>query len=81
MEKRVLQELVSAGAVVSLSARGVPGGYVLVVNSEGGERLLSLQRRTTRVFTKLDTVASFLRDIGVTRFGVDTESWAPSGLL
>ena len=81
MEKRVLQELVSAGAVVSFSARGVPGGYVLVVNSEGGERLLSLQRRKTRVFTKLDAVASFLRHIGVTRFDVETEGWSPLGLV
>lgn len=81
MEKVVLKELVSAGAVISVTARGVPGGYVLVVNTEAGERLLSLQRGQTRVFSKLETVASFLHDIGLTRFSVDTGSWAPLGLV
>lgn len=81
MEKAVLRELVSAGAVLSVTARGVPGGYVLCINTEAGERLLSLQRGRARVFSKLETVASFLHDLGLKRFSVDTESWAPVGLV
>jgi hypothetical protein len=81
MEKAVLRELVGAGAVLSATARGVPGGYVLLVNTEVGERLLTRQRGQARVFSRLETVASFLRDIGLNRFAVDTEAWAPDGLV
>lgn len=81
IEKSILRELVQAGAVLSLTARGVPGGYVLVVRTEGGDRLVGLQRGSVRVFSSLETVASFLRDVGAYRFGVDSETWSRVGLV
>lgn len=81
MEKSLLEELVSAGAVSGVAARGVPGGFVLVAHTEGGERLLQTQRGQTRVFSKLDTVALFLRALGLTRFTVDLAGWARTGLV
>lgn len=80
MEKALLRELVSAGAIQSATAKGVPGGYVLLVRTETGERLVSLQRGQHRVFSSLDTVAAFLRDVGLQRFAVDTDAWASDGL-
>ena len=74
-------ELAAAGALASVSARGIPGGYVLVVRTEAGERLLETQRGQTRIFTKLDTVAVFVRSAGLHRFDVDLSDWSQTGLL
>lgn len=82
MEEAILRELIHAGAVHAASARGVPGGFVLVVSlAEGEERVLQLQRGKIRIFSRLDTVASRLRDMGLTRFSVETDVWSPAGLL
>lgn len=81
MEKHIFEELVAAGAVATVSARGVPGGFVLIAQLEGGERMLKTQRGKTRVFAKLDAVAVFLRDLGMTRFNVDVACWARTGLI
>lgn len=80
MEKVLLQELAAAGAVLSLTAQGIPGGYVLVAQTEGGERLLQTQRGQPRIFSSLDTVAVFSRNIGITRIVVDMNGWDKSGL-
>ncbi len=81
MEKHILQALVAAGAVRLVQVRGVPGGFVLVVSTEMGEELLTTQRGETRVFSKLDTAAFFLRDVGLTRFTVETAGWDKDGLI
>ncbi len=81
MEKSLFEELVSVGAVSGVSAKGVPGGFVLIAQTEGGERLLQTQRGQTRVFSKLDTVAQFLGGLGLTRFNVDLAGWARAGLV
>ena len=81
MQKRLLEELVAAGAVRSLTARGVPGGFVLVVRTEGGERVLAAQRGPSRVFRRLDAVARFLRKLGLYSFAVEVSKWDAAGLL
>ena len=81
MEKGLLQELAAAGAVLNLTARGIPGGYVLIAQTEGGERLIETQRGQTRVFSRLDTVAAFVRSVGLNRLSVEIGGWDKSGLL
>lgn len=71
MEKFLLEELMSVGAVSTVSVKSVAGGFVLIAQTEGGERLLETQRGRTRVFSKLDTAAHFLSELGLTHFIVD----------
>lgn len=81
MEKSLFEELASAGAVSGVSAQGIPGGFVLVAHTPGGDRLLRTQRGQTRVFSSLDTVALFVRGLGLNRFTVDLAGWDRSGLV
>ena len=81
MEKNIFRELIRAGAVHSIAVRGLPGGYALFVLTEAGESHLTAQRGGVRVFSRLDTIAGFLREMGVSRFTVDGENWSSSSLL
>lgn len=81
MEKLVFQQLIEVGAIRSVSAQGVPGGFVLVAYTDAGEHILSAQRGHSRVFKHLDTVASYLRGVGLSRFNVEHSNWAPATLL
>jgi hypothetical protein len=81
METLVFRQLIEVGAIRSVAAKGVPGGFALVAYTDAGEHILSAQRGHSRVFKHLDTVASFLREIGLNRFTVDLDNWASTGLL
>ena len=80
MQKQLLKELVAAGAVRTLDAEGVPGGYVLLALTEAGARTLETQRGQVRIFKSLDAVAALARDVGAKRFQVNVSGWAESGL-
>lgn len=81
METPIFRELLAAGAVRGVVAKGVPGGYILSVQIEGGERILTTQRGQSRVFKKLDAIASYSRELGLSQFTVDLQQWAKLGLL
>lgn len=81
MDKPLFKELVSAGAVRSVTLHGVPGGFVLTITTEGGSRPLCAQRGHPRVFKQLNSAAEFLLAIGVSRFAVETEGWSPTSLV
>lgn len=81
METLVFRQLIEAGAIRSVSAKGVPGGFVLVAYTDTGEYILSAQRGHSRVFKHLDAVASYLRELGLNRFSVDHGNWTPTSLI
>jgi len=67
-----LKTLVDAGAVNHLSARGVPGGFVLVVKVGLTERTVRAQKQSNaRVFATLDGVAGYCSAAGIRRIDVD----------
>jgi len=68
--------LLAAGGVKKVTAVGVPGGYRLAIMPKEGETGLLLSRRQERRFARLDTLAAFLREEGVTRWGVEADQFA-----
>lgn len=70
MDIVLARELIAAGLDVSFAAQEVERGYTLLVQTPTDARLLTAQRGHPRVFKKLDTVASTLREIGATSFVV-----------
>jgi hypothetical protein len=71
----VLRHLVATGLAGQLVARGVPGGFMLVMKGRGSESTLAAQRGAPRLFRRLDTLAGFLRDLGVHSATVEFDQW------
>lgn len=73
-------QLVAYDIAGSLVARGVPDGFVLVIRGGLYEQHLECQRGRVRVFKKLDSVASYLRRVGVQSFGVELPDYEAESL-
>lgn len=67
-----LKVLADAGAITYVSARGVPGGFVLVVKIGQSERMVRAQNRTNaRVFATMDGIVSYCSAARIRRIEVD----------
>jgi hypothetical protein len=76
----LLRQLVLAGKAGSLIARGVPGGFVLLMREGLEEQILETQRGRARKFRRLDAVAAYLSGLGVRAFAVELEQWTADSL-
>jgi hypothetical protein len=76
----LLRQLVRAGKAGDLVAKGVPGGFLLVMREGLDEQLLEAQRGHARKFKRLDTMASYLKHIGVHAFTIELDQWGPKAL-
>ena len=75
-----LAELVEAGAVRGAHVVGQPGGWSLRVRYGSAERTLAAQRsRQARVFRRMETLVSYLKDVGIERFDVDAAAYEADG--
>lgn len=75
-----LAELVEAGAVRGARAVGQRGGWSLRVRYGAAERTLAAQRsRQVRIFRRMETLVSYLKDLGIERFDVDTADYRVEG--
>lgn len=75
-----LAELVEAGALCGAHVVGQPGGWSLRVKYGAAERSLAAQRsRQVRVFRRMETLVSYLKDIGIERFDVDAANYEAEG--
>jgi len=75
-----LAELVEAGAVRGAHVVGRPGGWSLRVKYGAAERTLAAQRsRQARVFRRMETLVSYLKDVGIERFDVDAADYESDG--
>jgi hypothetical protein len=70
-----LKFLVGAGKAGGLVASGTEGGFVLLIREAGSESLLKAQRGGPRLFSRLDTVARYLKDVGISDFAVELSHW------
>ena len=74
-----LSRLVEAGAVRGAHVVGQDGGWAVVVKFGMIERPLAAQRsRQVRMFRKLETLVSYLKDVGIGRFDVDAINYDPA---
>jgi hypothetical protein len=77
LQESALRELISAGLVGSLVARGGKGGFVLEMSFGERHAVLANTRGRRRVFASLETIAALLRRLGQLRFTVDISNYEP----
>jgi len=79
IDHTALSHLIQAGAQCQARAVGQPGGWTVTVRYGIHERPLAAQRsRQIRVFRRFETLASYLKDIGLPQFDVDATRYAQS---
>lgn len=81
IKEPVLRELVQASEAVSAQIVGNGSGFAVVVKlGSAAEKTLVTSHGQVRLFASLDTVGSFLRDVGISRFEVDMARYEPGRL-
>lgn len=66
-----LAKLVESGSVRAAHVIGLAGGWGITVKCGKTVRPLAAQRGKVRLFSRLETVAAYLKGIGIARFDVD----------
>lgn len=80
IDHSTLAELVEAGALRGAHVVGQPGGWSLRVKYGAAERALAAQRsRQVRVFRRIETLVSYLKDVGIEHFDVDAADYQAEG--
>lgn len=74
------EHLVEAGAVRGAYVVGQPGGWGVVVQYGVTERTLAARRGTMRLFRKFETLAGYLKDIGIQQYQVDARLYDATAL-
>ena len=78
IDHSTLTRLVETHAVRGVHVVGQPGGWGVVVKHGKTEHALAATRsREVRVFKKLETLVSYLKGIGISRFDVDAVNFDP----
>lgn len=77
IDHRTLARLVESGAVRAAHVISQAGGWGVIVTCGKIARPLAAQRGNVRLFSKLETVAVYLREIGISRFDVDVVDYDP----
>lgn len=71
--------LVEAGAVRAAHVVGQPGGWALMVKYGMHERPLAAKNTgAVRVWRRFETLASYLKEVGLTQFDVDASNYDPT---
>ncbi|CAM5789530.1 antitoxin PaaA2 family protein [Castellaniella caeni] len=77
IDHHTLTRLVEAGAVRSATVIGQPGGWGVVVQYGMTERAIAVKRGPVRVWRRFETLASYLKDMGLNRYQVDAANYSP----
>lgn len=72
-----LAKLVESGSVRAAHVIGLAGGWGINVKCGRSVRRLAAQRGKVRLFSRLETVAAYLKGIGIARFDVDVLGYDP----
>ena len=75
LKEAALRELISAGMVGNVLARGISGGFTLEVAIGGGTALLASSKGDIRTFASIETMSVMLKRMGVSTFTVDTTKY------
>ena len=67
-----LRRLVDAGAAIGAEVVGGAGGWGVVINYGRASQTLAVTRGEPRTFRKFETVASYLKDLGIVDLRVHT---------
>lgn len=75
-----LEKLVEAGVVHAVEVFGVPGGWCVVAQYGMTKRTLAPRRGSARVFRKFNTLVSYLKALGITKYHVDASKFDPDAI-
>ncbi len=75
-----VRALMDMRADVSVTARGLDGGFAIYISNKDAERMLCTSKGDARLFASLNTTAAFLRRLGIARFDVDASQFKPGRL-
>ena len=78
IDHATLEHLAGAGAIRGASVVGRPGGWGVVFQYGTTERALAVKRGQERIFKKFDTLALYLKHIGIETFKTDTSQFDPT---
>ena len=78
IDHSTLEHLAGAGAIRGASVIGQPGGWGVVFQYGSTERALAAKRGQVRIFKKFDTLAIYLKKIGIEHFKTDTKQFDPT---
>lgn len=74
-----LRRLVDAGAPIGAEVVGGAGGWGIVINYGRASQTLAVTRGEPRTFRKFETLASYLKELGITDLRVHTAEFTPGG--
>ena len=77
LQEAPLRDLIAAGVISGILARGGAGGFVVEIGFGDRKVLLANARGTARVFASIDTIATLLQRLGQPRFEVDVMTHVP----
>lgn len=77
IDHATFEHLVCAGAVKATSVVAQSGGWGVVVSYGTTSRALAAKRGAVRIFKKFETLAGYLKDIGIAQFDVDARQYDP----
>ncbi|MEX5586953.1 antitoxin PaaA2 family protein [Pseudomonas urmiensis] len=73
-----LRRMAETGRINGTHIVGQPGGWAIQVNINHDEHVLTAQRSgNTRLFKKLETLVSYLHELGIDHFQVDSSTYDP----
>ncbi|MFP3543501.1 hypothetical protein SB748_08465 [Rhizobium sp. SIMBA_035] len=77
IDHATLSRLAEAGAIDKTLVVGQLGGWSIVVRYGKSEHSLAAQRsRQVRLFKRMETLVSYLKDVGISQFEVDAADYA-----
>ena len=81
IDHSTLSRLVESGVVSGAHVVGQDGGWAVMVKYGTHERPLTAQRsRQVRLFKRLETLAAYLKGVGLARFDVDVANFDPDAV-
>ena len=72
IDHSTLRRLVDAGANVGAEVVGASGGWGVVINYGRASQTLAATRGKPRTFRQFETLAGYLKDLGITEYRVNT---------
>ena len=79
IEHATVRGLVDAGVAVGADVVGAPGGWGVVINYGRASQTLAATRGQPRTFRKFETVASYLKELGIIDLRVHTAKFEAVG--
>jgi uncharacterized protein with von Willebrand factor type A (vWA) domain len=78
IDHETLQNLVDTGKAVRAEVVGQAGAWGVVIKHGRSHQTLAARRGHTRLFRRFETLASYLREMGITAFHVDATEYETS---